>query len=277
MNRIAQAFAIVLMLVSAAIAQAAAQPNIPQQKIVGAEEPVPAGEIVILQPSSIDNPDPNLISVSYGWVVVEDGKVKKRIRPESDGSIIFGAGLTAKKFLVVLSIDYVFMKAPAEKAGDRPQILQVQKILTAEVSVTGGQPSPNPPPGPNPPPQPTPIVDGKFKLATMSYQLVMSKVTLPAGQRAQAAQAVAQSMKAVVNDINSNKLTKIADILAQTKTANNAALKKAGFEPSTWDGFGLELKRTLTSLYAQKVLTTPADFAEAWTEIINGLSAVPAN
>ena len=266
--------ALAISLVLAVFAQAADQPQIPQQKIVGADEPVPAGEIVVLQPSSIDQPPAGLLSVSYGWVIVEDGKVKKRVKAEADGSIIFGAGLTARKFLVILSIDYVFEKAPAAKAGDHPQVIQVHRLVTADVSVTGGQPAPgpNPPPGPGPGPQPLP--DGKYKLAATANQLVLTKVTLPAAQRAAAAQAMAQSMRSIVAAINAGQLTAPADILKQTKAANNAALKQAGVEPSAFDAYALELKRVLTQLNAQKLLSTASDFAQAWGEIADGLAAV---
>lgn len=260
------------LMLAAAIAQAADQPQIPTQKIVGADEPVPAGEIVVLQPSSIDQSPPGLISVSYSWVIIEDGKVKKRVKAEPDGSIIFGAGLTAKKFLVVLSVDYVFEKAPAEKAGDHPQIIQAHRLITAEVAVTNGQPTP-PNPGPNPTP-PGPLPDGKFKLAAQVNQFVMTKVNLPGEQRAKAAQAMATSMRAIVQAIKNGQLKTPVDVVKQTKAANNNALKQVGVDPSSFDAFSLELKRVLNSLISQSQLPTVNEYAEAWTEIANGLAAV---
>ena len=265
-------FSLVILL-AAAFAQAADQPQIPTQKIVGAEDPIPAGEIVVLQPSSIDTQPPGLLSVSYGWVIIEDGKVKKRVKAEPDGSIIFGAGLTAKKFLVVLSIDYVFEKTPAAKAGDHPQVIQVHRLITAEVAVTGGQSPPAPGPSPTPTPTP-PLVDGKYKLATAVNQLVLSKVTLPVDQRAKAAQAMSQSMKSIAASINAGQLKSVADVLKQTKLSNNNALKSVGVDPTSWDAFSLELKRLLTSLSSSQQMVSLADVQEAWTEISSGLASI---
>lgn len=63
-----------------------------------------------------------------------------------------------------------------------------------------------------------------------------------------------------------------AEILAQTKASNQAAL---GQHVDAWKPFGVKLADKLDSLNKAGQLPNAAEYAVAWREIAVGLNAVP--
>jgi hypothetical protein len=78
---------------------------VPQQKIVGAEAPVPLGELVDLTVSPIKDPPKHFVSCSVAWKVF-DGDKEKRVREYQDG-IFFGAGVVPKRMTALVAITYL--------------------------------------------------------------------------------------------------------------------------------------------------------------------------
>lgn len=272
------------------VALANADFTVPQQTIVGAEEAIPAGDIVLLAPSTMKTVPPFLVNTTYDWTVVEQDlrgwkpgqpypylKEKPRIRQENDGSVVFGAGLYQNKYLVICSCTYSY-KDDKGNTGVKTQ------RLSAEVTVAGEPfPAPTPPPPPPPPTPPTPPTPpapdpvfpaSTFNLEGKAYSLAKSKVTVSADKKAAVCTAVAQSFDGIASAINAGTLTDAEDILKKTKVANNSALQQAGADLTAFDAFGVGLQKELYSLYQAQKLNVAADYAEAWKEISVGLKAI---
>lgn len=244
---------------------------LPKQSIVGAEKPVPLGELVDLSLSPIENRPANLASVSVDWRVFE-GNTPKRVRQQGEG-IFFGAGVQPKKMLVIAAVSYLYL----EKEGDKIKDAQVRnQLLTVELQIGQSEPNPgpNPPPnpGPGPAPNPTPTLpDGRFGLAKTSYLLAVSKVKEP---RAKAAHVLADAFESVASAVAAGAYKTGDQILAATKEANNAALAQANLDPNPWEEFGAELQKSLYEMYKSKKISTTDDYADAWREIATGLKAI---
>jgi len=109
---------------------------IPEQKIVGAEVPIPLGELVDLSISPIQSTPKFLVSTTYSWKVF-DGYIEKRIRNYENG-VFFGSGIQAKKLKVIVSITHLYVVKDNEKlleAATRTILFQ-QMFLLANKSLT---------------------------------------------------------------------------------------------------------------------------------------------
>lgn len=133
--------AVLVLLLLAGVARG--EVALPEQKITGAERPVPRGELVDLSvtpPGKVEG----LVAVVYTWTVLDDGpgglQVKK-VRVAADG-VFFGSGVKDKKLFVVCVVSYLF------KVGDVHEVKTAR--LTAVVTVGDEQPGPVDPVGPQP-------------------------------------------------------------------------------------------------------------------------------
>lgn len=265
-------FALSCLALSALTAFGQDKYPLPKQSIVGAEKPVPLGELVDLALSPMENRSPNLASVSVDWKVFE-GNTPKRVRQQGDG-IFFGAGVQSKKMLVIAAVSYLYI----DKEGDKIKDAQVRsQLLTAELQIGQSEPNPGPnpqptPPGPGPAPNPTPTLpDGRFGLAKITYQHFVGKVKEP---RAKAANALAESFESIASAVAAGAYKTGDQILEATKQANNAALASANVDPNPLEEFGSELQKSLYQMYKSKKISNAEDYADAWREIAIGLKAV---
>jgi hypothetical protein len=244
---------------------------VPAQHIVGAENPIPLGELVDLTVSPVEKSPQYLQSTSYVWKVFEHGK-EKRAR-EYDGGIFFGAGIKARKLLVECAVTYLYLVKDGD--GKVTDVATRTVILSTVVQI--GEPGPTPPePGPNPPAPPlppTPLPDGQFKLAQTAFDLANQKITDPA-VRPKAAKVVAQAMRGIASAVAAGTITTPEDVLKQTKQTQQSQLKQAGVDLNAVDAFGAALQDAVYGLYQQKKLNTAADFGAAWNEIATGLEKV---
>lgn len=243
--------------------------QVPKQTIVGAEKPIPLGELVDLSLSPIDPKPANLVQYTVSWQVF-DGGTPKRVRSSGDG-IFFGAGVQPKKMLVIAAVSYLFVTKDADKIIDA----QVRNaLLTVELQI--GQPEPLPGPGPRPGPGPSPaptptLPEGRFGLAKTLYELANAKA---AGDKAKGAAVLAASFESLASAVAAGAYKTNDAILKATREANNGALMQAGIDVTEWDIFGQELQKVLYDLYKNKKLATPEDYSDAWKEIATGLRAV---
>ncbi len=264
-------FALSFVLSFALGASAQDKYPLPKQSIVGAEKPIPLGELVDLGLSPIENKPANLVASAVDWKVFE-GNVPKRVRPTGDG-IFFGAGVQPKKLLVIASVSYLYVTKEGDKITDAQTRIQV---LTAELQIGQSEPipgpTPTPTPGPGPAPTPTPTLpDGRFGLAKTSFLLATSKVAAP---REKAALLMAEAFDSIASSVAAGAYKTADTILKATKDANNAALASANLSPEPWEEFGNELQKVLYEMYKTKKITTAEDYADAWREIATGLKAV---
>jgi hypothetical protein len=234
---------------------------VPEQKIVGAEKPVPLGEIVFLSVSRIDTPPVGYVKSNVAWKVMDGGK-EKAVRTMPDGSIFFGTGVTKRIVTVYACISYLYEDKKENQIVDADvrSALIVQQVQIGEGVI---------PPAPNPD-NPDPVFpDGKFKLASVVYKIAKDSVL--AEDRVVAAD-LAKSFRKKAADIKNGKEAKIEAILTDTTKSNREAL---GASAVKWDGFFTSLQESIYKLYTDKKLVTMSDFETAWNEIADGLEKVP--
>lgn len=261
-----------LLLTGSAVAQD--KFVVPKQVVVGAEEVVPANELVILKVSPIDSSVKYLVDTKYSWVVLADGKEKKNVLVFPDNTTIGFSRGNAKNMQAMLVINYLYVVR--ENDDPKGKIIEVAQrssgIIFVEIKFyTPNPPGPPDPPGPGPDSDPTfPI--GKFDLSKISYQL--AKANVPAVNRQKGATAIANSTSGISASIRAGALTDPADILTKLKAANNSALKNVSVAESEWDDFGMALQKKLVEFYRANKLKTASDYADAFDEIAAGLSKV---
>jgi hypothetical protein len=241
----------------------------PKQTILGAEKPIPLGELVDLSLSPIEEKVAGLSQVSVSWRVFE-GASPKRVRSSGDG-VFFGAGVQPKKLLIVASVSYLFLA----KEGDKITDAQVRNVLlTTELQIgqPEPEPTPGPRPGPGPSPNPTPVLpDGRFGLAKISYSLANAKVL---SGRTKGAAALASTFDSLASAIAAGAYKTADSILKATKEANNSSLTESGVDITLWDDFGTEIQSVLYQMSKEKKLVSTDDYSDAWKEIALGLRAV---
>ena len=233
---------------------------IPQQKIVGAEAPIPLGELVDLSVSPIKDPPKYFVSYSLAWKVF-DGDKEKRVREYQDG-IFFGAGVVNKKMTALVAITYLF----AIKEGDRISEVGTKTVLLSTPVIIGSD-SPDPSPDPVEPEPSFP--ESRYSLNSKAYKAAMSKV--PTQARKAGAKNIAKSFESIASAVSAGALNQVDDILKKTTEANRAAV---GNYRADWEPFFKYMQDALYTLYEEKQMVNVNDFAEAWREVATGLKSV---
>jgi len=232
---------------------------VPQQKIVGAEAPVPLGELVDLTVSPIKDPPKHFVSCSIAWKVF-DGDKEKRVRESQDG-IFFGAGVVPKRMTALVAITYLYVV----KEGDKTSEIVTKTVIISSPVIIGEDPGPTPDPS-----VPDPVFpEGRYNLQKTAYSLAMGKV--PAATRKGSATAVAKSFESMASAVAAGAVKEVDDLLKKTAESNRAAV---GANKAAWEPFFKEMQDTLYSLYEGKQMVTATDFAEAWREVAAGLKSL---
>lgn len=232
---------------------------VPQQKIVGAELPVPLGELVDLTVSPIKDPPKHFVSCSIAWKVF-DGDKEKRVREYQDG-IFFGAGVVPKRMTALAAITYLYVV----KEGDKTTEITTKTVIISSPVIIGEDLDPAPDPAA---PEPS-FPEARYNLHKKSYYLAMGKV--PAAIRKGSAAAVAKSFESMASAVAAGAIKEVDDLLKKTAESNRAAV---GANKAAWEPFFKEMQDTLYSLYEDKQMVTATDFAEAWREVAAGLKSV---
>jgi len=237
--------------------------TVPDQKIVGAEKPVPLGDIVFLSLSKVDQPPAGYTKYNVTWKVIDGGK-ERGFRVMPDGSIFFGSGLSKRSVTVLASVSYLY----TDKKDGQIVDADVRSALLSATLQLGDGPAPPPDPQPNVDPV---FPDGKYKLSAAVWKLAKDKV--PADGLAGGA-ALAQSFKTMQSQIAAGRFQKVEDVLKETTLSNRKALDTAGVSRDKWDAFFSEFQEVIYKLYTDKKVANMADFATAWGEIAAGLEQV---
>lgn len=233
---------------------------VPQQKIVGAETPIPLGELVDLSISPIKDPPKHFLSYSVAWKVF-DGDKEKRVREYQDG-IFFGAGVVPKKMTALVAVTYLYAVKETEK------IVEVAtKTVILSTPVLIGEENPEPTPDPVEPEPSFP--ESRYSLNSKAYKAAMSKV--PSAARKAGAKNIAKSFESIASAVSAGALNQVDDILKKTTEANRAAV---GNYKADWEPFFKYMQDVLYTLYEDKQMVNVNDFAEAWREVATGLKAV---
>jgi hypothetical protein len=232
---------------------------VPAQKILGAETPVPLGELVDLSVSPIKDPPKNFVSYSIAWKVF-DGDKEKRVREYQDG-IFFGAGVVPKRMTALVAVTYLYVV----KEGDKVIEVATKTVIISSPVIIGEDIAPSPDPVA---PEPS-FPEARYNLNKKSYSIAMSKV--PAAIRKGSATAVAKSFESIASAVAAGAIMEVDDLLKKTAESNRAAV---GANKAAWEPFFKEMQDTLYSLYESKQMVTASDFAEAWREVATGLKAI---
>lgn len=266
-----------MLLCMVGLARADEKFEVPKQQIIGIEETVPLGELVILSLSKIEKAPPNLASTSVSWTVVDCNEVKK-IKELPDGSVVFAAGLVNKKMLVVASVSYTFLVKNTE--GLAKEVAVYHRNIYGQLMIGGNVPVPPVPVPPVPvppvpvPPVPTPdpvFPAGKYNLSELSYKWAMQVNPIV---RKQGAAALASSFEGIAAAIAAGTIKDVKLVLTETRKANNDALQQVNISPAHWEGFSGSLQKYLFSLHNDKKLVTLSDYTVAWREITTGLKEI---
>ncbi len=259
-------YSLVAVLLLAIAAQAGNNFPIPEQKLVGVEQTIELGELVVVGVSPIVQKPQNYASTSYTWKLKDAGFKDKTFQTSTDGSqIFFGAGIKPKTLWVECVATHLYLVK--DSTGSVKEAGTETVILEGQVNIGGGEPQPAPDPSPAPV-----FPDGAYQLSKFSYDQAMGSV--PAANRAKAAAVLAASYRGIASAAAAGTIKTPAQLLNQTKQANGAALQQAGVSAAEWATFSSLLQDRLYGLYQSKKINTVADFATAWNEIAAGLEKV---
>ena len=229
---------------------------------------VALGELVDVTVTPPDAPVPFLEKTSSEWKVLEGGKEHK-FKVAADGNIWYGAGIKPKRQQVFCVATFLYVRR-VNQSDPTSGVLEVAvRTQLVYVEVVIGDPAPPPPVVPPAPPAPV-VPDGKFKLARLVYDLGQK---VPAGDaRARGAAALAQAFADSARRVK--ETDDPAAVLKAATAANRQALTQAGLSPDDWNGFFTALGQALFDMYDKGTLDRATDFAQAFSEISDGLRAI---
>lgn len=247
---------------------------VPEQEILGDEDPVALGDLVSLSVSRIEKHPNYHVSCSYTWTLIDLSNGDNKSHISTDDGVFFGAGISEKTIRAICAVTHVYI-VPGETKGTCKEIVTKTVMLEGNVRIGGSNPTPPTPtpPGPGPAPTPAPdLPDGKFGLAKTVYSLVNEAA--PADTRVAGAHAMATAMRGIASSIAAGVLKKPEDVLKTTTNSNRLAMTNVGVDYNTWNAYSSKLETVLFDLYETEKLNTLEDYQTAWNEIATGLEAV---
>lgn len=250
---------------------AAEQPTPSTQQIVGADKPIPLGELVELSVTS-QAAMPDVVAFSTDWSVydLEQRKEQKfkffrEVGDKTVEGVVFGAGVEPRELIAHCSITYLVLKKEQDKiveAGTKTELLKVKVII--------GTNEPRPPK-----PEPSPEVkfpNEKLGLSTKVYKAVMERG--PPTGRVAGAKAFATSYRGIQSAIAARTIKDPVDALKRVTASNNAALSNAGLKRDDWVQVFTILQDEVFSLYEGNKISTADQLGAAFLEIADAFDAV---
>lgn len=239
--------------------------QMPVQKIEGADESIPFGEVIILNPTSVKNTPKYLHTISYSWKILVDGKEKTRFKTFSDGSVVFG-GTPDQHITALLVISYLYIVREGDKPdGAIKEVGQKQSdILMANVVVEASK-DPNPP---KPNPKPAPV--DKFGLTNLTNNW-LSTVTLSGEKKTSTVALMANVFSSLADSIASGKITTQEELIKQSQTMTAGVLTNGALQ-SAWQTWATNLNGELSKLLKAGKLVNLGDWQQAYKEVAAGLS-----
>lgn len=257
-----------LLLLGASLVHAA-EFSAPEQKIAGADKPIPLGELVELAVPPVKEKPQYYMGASYDWKVVDLSTGKDRKYRAYDSGVCFSAGIQSKRLLALCAVTHLFV---VKQGNAITEVGTKTVLLSAEVDIGDGS-APDPaPPGPAPGPAPV-LPEARFKLSSTINNFSRTSVT-NIDSRIRGAKVLATSFRGIASSIAAGALTEPEDILKKTATSNISALNSAGVARSDWEGVFRQLMEVVYQLYDTSKIQSATDFKDAWTEIAIGLEAV---
>ena len=236
---------------------------VPEQKIVGAEVPIPLGELVDLSISPIQSAPKFLVSTTYAWKVF-DGYTEKRIRNYENG-VFFGSGIQVKRLKVIVSVTHLYI------VKDNEKLLETAirtNFISTDVFI--GEQEPDTPPEPEAEPE---FGESKYQLSKFVYDGVKN-IKLSKTDKIKQSTAIAASFDGIAAAIAAGTIGTLDEILKKTAESNKLALTKSGGDRTKWEPLFTEIQEKLFDLYKTNKMQTKEDFAIAWREISFGLKLI---
>lgn len=249
---------------------AALDSQVPKVSIIGADKPIPVGELVVLD-AVIDSKPANLYSISYAWTVLP----KRDVMVWPDGTkAIFGTGTRNKSYTVILTTSFVFTVKDSDKITDIVQRSSTQTIL---VGIDDGLGSP--PTDPTPPIKPeeptgggadTPLLTGLSKLSSDWTSLVVRNDTNQEEDIKIDAANLAKAFRSAADQIDNGALTDINSIMSTSKSLNDGAIK----HKLEWLPWFAKVSEFIESSYRDGSMREVSQYSKAWKEIAVGLEYI---
>lgn len=236
---------------------------IPEQKIVGAELPIPLGELVDLSISAVQSPPKFLVSTTYSWKVF-DGYTEKRIRNYENG-VFFGSGIQAKKLKAIVAITHLYI------VKDNEKLLEAAirtNFISADVFI--GEQEPDTPVEPEVEPD---FGESKYQLSKFAYDNAKN-IKISKSDKIKQCSAIATSFDSIAAAIAAGTITTLEDILKKTAESNKLALTRSGGDRTKWEPLFTDVQEKLFDLYKTSKMQTKEDFSIAWREISSGLKLI---
>jgi hypothetical protein len=259
---------------------------VPQQKIIGADEPVAPGDIIILKISPIQGKVQHLKTIKYNWLVLKNGKqVDRMIEWPDKTALVFGAGTDTKADIkVILSIAYHYEITEDVKDKDgkvtskviKQSDIRLAKPILAQIKVGNGPTPPPDPDVPTPDPDvPDPVLpSGQYGLAKISYDGA-KLVKLDSAMKIRSAMALAANYEGIAAAVKAGVIKSPKEVLEKTLEGNKAVFDSLKLVSSGWEPWDQHVQKVLIKLNKEsKTMTTVDDFATAWKEISVGLKNV---
>lgn len=231
-------------------------------KVLGADTPIPIGELVVLS-AELLNPPKEVKEVNYSWTILP--KRDAVLWPDQT-KIVFGTGNAPREYTIVLT-------AAVLSAGDDLKLLQSYTTVTT-VKVGGSGPvDPNPPVDPVDPVDPVNPVDpnalsGIAKQAYSWVSLVKTGPNYTAESVKTDAAKLAVSFDSIASSVAAGVYKDYNDILVATRNSNRLAIANR----DEWLPWFEKLSAQLKESFNDGSIKTNDQIAQAWRDIAKGLS-----
>ena len=147
-------------------------------RVLNADKPYNYGDAVLLKVQAYSTKPVDLRDVQISWKLY-DGYIEKNYSEFDSSQIFFSAGLVDKKYFVITSVTYTYVKNRWFVGSS----VEVKNFLLVNYVVVGKPPEPTPPTPPTPPNPPVPVTElekqlhESWKLESVEDKSVVSKLS----------------------------------------------------------------------------------------------------
>lgn len=247
-----------------------------QVKVIGADKPVPIGELIKLSVELV-TPPKEVKSVAYSWTVLPPREVV--VWPDQN-KVVFGTGNKPTTYTVIVTA------AVLSDGLDTPRLQSFTTVVTVKVGegtspVEPDKPQPDKPqpdkpdpdkPEPNNPEPPLPVDPNLTGLAKEAYDwvnLVKITNTYPKTSLKSDANKLAASFESIAAAVAAGVYKDWASILNATRDSNREAITNK----EEWLPWFNKLSSHLEESYTNGTIKSFGQVQQAWKDIATGLKA----
>jgi hypothetical protein len=228
----------------------------PRVVIVGAEQPIELGEVVILKAELKDAQSKYAKEVKYNWEVIG-----KKYLANGNG-IVFGAGVKNAEIPVSLKVELTY-----EIEG---KTVKKEAKEDVKVKIGDNEPEPEPPTPPGPDPNPSPGPSSEIgKLVAQWIEDDLERAYLKKSKV-----CIVYGINQTIDSYNKGEIANATQLLTTLRQSNNLFLHNSGFVPQKWDKWSIKLQEYLYNEYKTGKLTRMPDYVTYLKNIAEGLESV---